>query len=270
MDQENATPDTSPQKKRRSKAAKPNGKEKAKGAGNGSAAAAATSKPGEQGTATQEQEESKAPAIWKRKSTAKERDRAGALVLKLQNEAHDMGAEAVIDALIAVVDTVPEFTVPHQWPGEGSEEYRQSPVIERIGLLLCRGCPKIDISGRRVTFLWRNTKNWTKQGAAVHAAGKSYGALLTHHSGGFMGAVIANYQILRLLNPRQKVRAIYKALRCLDENGTVIPNHFEGFYDELELFGTGTSPEDHRLARAVELASQRELPFPDVFEVEGH
>ena len=100
---------------------------------------------------------------------------------------------------------------------------------------------------------------------AVHAAPKSYGALLSFHSQGFSAAVVVNYQIFKLLNTRKKVRGIYKALRALDKNGVIIPNQFEGFYDELELFGTGTAPEDLHLARAVEVAQQRELPFADVF-----
>ncbi len=253
--------------KKRGRKPKANGKGKGKANGE----AAVTSKPGEQGTATQEPEPSdEPPTIWQRPDvTAKARKNADEVLRKLRSDAQDMGAEAVIDALIAVVDVVPELTIPHQWPGEASEEYRHAPTIETIGLLLCRGCPKIEISGRKVGFLWRNKKTWTKRGTAVHAIGKSYGALLTHHSGGFNAAVLVNFQIFRMLNTRQKVRAIYKALRCLDENGTVIANQFEGFYDELELFGTGTSPEDHRLARAVEVAQQRELPFADVFESEA-
>ena len=243
---------------------KPNGKAKPNGD------AAVTSKPGEQGVATQEPPADKPPPIWTRPDVSKkDLSNAGQVFKKLDSDAQDMKPEAVIDSLIAVVDVLPELTIPAQWPGEAREEYRHAPIVERIGLLLCRGCPNIEISGRKVGFLWRNKKTWTKRGAAVHALGKSYGALLAHHSGGFNAAVIVNFQIFRTLNTRQKVRAIYKALRCLDENGTVIPNHFEGFYDELELFGTGTSPEDHRLATAVVSAQQRELPFADIFENEA-
>ena len=98
---------------------------------------------------------------------------------------------------------------------------------------------------------------------AVHAAPKSYGALLSFHSQGFSAAVVVNYQIFKLLNTRKKVRGIYKALRALDKNGVIIPNQFEGFYDELELFGTATNAEDQFLARAVEKGLQVALPFAD-------
>lgn len=234
--------------------------EKLNGKANGAAAVA--SKPGEQGIATQDEpEESNAPTVWERQVGDVERKNAQAVLRNLENNAHDMGAEAVVEGLIAIVDVIPEFTVPHSWPGETSEEYRATPVIERIGLLLCRGCPKIEISGRKVKFLWRNKKTWTRRGQNVHAVAKSYGTLLRHESGGFNAAVIANYQIVKLLNTRKKVRAVYKALRSLDANGVVIPNQFEGFYDELELFGSQTSAEDQYLARAIEVAQQRELPF---------
>ncbi|MEE8551426.1 MAG: hypothetical protein V3T08_09265 [Gemmatimonadota bacterium] len=262
-DYANLTPKERAKAKR--KKTKPNGKAKANGG------AAVTSKPGEQGSATQEAEtKSEAPPIWTRPDvTKKDQANAEQLLHKLRSDAQDMKPEAVIDSLIAVVDVHKELTIPHQWPGEASEEYRHAPTIEAIGLLLCRGCPKIEISGRKVGFLWRNKKTWTKKGANVEAMGKSYGALLAYHSNGFNAAVIVNFQIFRMLNTRQKVRALYKALRCLDENGTVIANQFEGFYDELELFGTGTSPEDHRLATAVVSAQQRELPFADIFEDEA-
>ncbi len=258
-------------KKKAGRKARPNGKAK-KAKPNGEDAV--TSEPGEQGVATQDTEiadpSPDAPPIWVRpKASAEDRQRAEDVLHKLESDAQDMKPEDVIDSLIAVVDVLPDLTIPHQWPGEASEEYRHAPTIETIGLLLCRGCPEIEISGRKVGFLWRNKKTWTKKGANVEALGKSYGALLMYHSGGSNAAVIVNFQIFRTLNTRQKVRAIYKALRCLDENGTVIPNHFEGFYDELELFGTGTSPEDHRLATAVVSAQQRELPLADIFENEA-
>ena len=126
------------------KKAKANGKAKSNGA------AAATSKPGDQGVATQHAPaEDKAPPVWERPDVSKkDRTNAEAVFMKLESDAQDMGAEAVIDALVAIVDVFPELTIPHQWPGEAGEEYRESPVIERIALLLCRGCPKIQVSGR--------------------------------------------------------------------------------------------------------------------------
>ncbi len=227
-----------------------------------------TAKPGEQGVATQP-DEPKAPTAWKRETTEKERASAGEIANKLASDAQDMGAEAVVEGLIAVVDTLPEFTTPGTWPGASDEEFREAPVVAKIGLLLLRGSPKIEIGARRVQFLWRNKKTWTRGGVAVEAQGRSYGALATFQAGGAVGAVVVNYQLFKLMNPRRKVRAIYAALRSLDENGVVIPPQFTGFYDELELFGVGTAPEDARLARAIEAAQQRELPFADVFEEAG-
>ena len=127
---------------------KPNGKAKPNGD------AAVTSKPGEQGVATQEPPADKPPPIWTRPDVSKkDLSNAEQVFKKLDSDAQDMKPEAVIDALIAVVDVLPELTIPAQWPGEASEEYRHAPIVERIGLLLCRGCPNIEISGRKVGFL---------------------------------------------------------------------------------------------------------------------
>ena len=125
--------------------AKPGGP--ANGQANGAAAVA--SEPGEQGIATQDDVgEDKAPTVWERPVGAVEKKNAGEVLRNLESNAQDMAPEAVIDALIAVVDVHPELTIQHEWPGTAEEEYRESPIIERIGLLLCRGCPKIEISGR--------------------------------------------------------------------------------------------------------------------------
>lgn len=198
---------------------------------------------------------------WEREPTPEETENAGEVVSVLEAEAEEMGPEGTVDALIQVVDVHADFTVPNTWPGETDEEFREAPVLRRIGVLLAKASPKIEVSPYRVAFLWKNKKSWTRQGVQIRAQGKSLDGLTQFFTDGKVAAVIGNYQHFRLLNTRQKVASVYHALRSFDKDGAVIPNQFEGFFDELELFGTGTFQSDVALASAVSRAQERQLPF---------
>ena len=258
-------------KKGKKKASKPNGK--ANGVAHAAPpeeappAAEVTSEPGEQGIATQEEDGGEEPAkVWDRTPSQQEIALAADVLIELRNRAQEMGAEAVIDALLKVVDVHPSFLVPDQWPGDSDEFLLAADLVGEIGRFLCRGCSRIEISPNDVTFLWRNKKTWTKQGVQIRAQGKKLGELASFFSDGGRAVVIANYQLFRILNTRQKIAAIYHALRQLDTDGAIRPNQFEGFFDEVELFGTGTFTTDALLRRAIEHGAQRELPFEEAVD----
>lgn len=209
------------------------------------------------------------PQIWDRAPSQEEIVHAEKLLNTLKGSASDMGDEAVIDALVQIVDVHPNFRMPATWPVDAKTTLVEAPILEEIGKLLLRGCPKLEVSPMRVRFLWRNKKTWTVKGVAVHAQAKKLSELSRFYSKGAVAAVVANYQVFRLLNTRQKLRAIYHALRELDAEGTIKPPQFEGFFDEIELFGTGTNQTDAYLARAMERGGARKLPWteqPDFFE----
>lgn len=207
---------------------------------------------------------SDAPRIWNRTATQEEIARAEGVLQNLRDEAHDMGPEAVIDALLQIVDVHPDFKVPNQWPGKSDETLVAAPFIAEIGKLMLRGCPKLEVSPSKVVFLWRNKKTWTSGGVTVFTKPVSLGELSTYFAKGAVAAVIANYQMFRIINTRQKNERIYAALRRFDAEGVIQPVQFSGFYDQIQLFGTGTNESDVHLIRAIEQGSRREaqLPFP--------
>lgn len=227
-----------------------------------------TSEPGEQGIATQDEDEDQEEAEpFERNPTEQDTKVADELYGRLATEAHKMGAEEAIDALVRVVDVHPSFTLPGLWPGKADEALAEAPFLEKIGKVLCKACPKIEISIGQVRFLWKNQKSWTKKGVAIRAQGKTLSREAQFYADA-RAVVTGNWQLFRLMNTRQKLAAVYGALRRLDTDGNVQPNQFEGFFDEIELFGTGTFQTDALLARAIEHGAQRELPFeekPDEF-----
>lgn len=221
------------------------------------------SKPGEQGIATQENEPAKKPRVWDRSPTQQEIVFADDYLQKLRHDSQEMGAEGVIDALVKVLDVHPHFQMPHEWPGEAEDTLTKAPLLKSLGTFLAKGCAKIEISPTKVLWLWKNKKTWTKQGEQIRCQAKKLSDVGSHLAGGAVAVVIGNFQLFRLLNTRQKIAAIYHALRTLDAEGNIRPNQFEGFFDEIQLFGTGTFQTDVLLRRAIEHGAQRELPFEE-------
>lgn len=217
------------------------------------------SQPGDQGIATQEEDKESGP--WDRGATQKEIKTAHDVLRNLRDNVREMGAEAVVDALIQIVDVHPEFVTPTAFPGGSDEVYRTSTMIGQICSYLARGCPKIELSSGDVVYLWKNKKTWTRRGVAVRAEGKSLGPLASFFADGAKAAVIVNFQHFRFLNTQQKVAALYHALRGLDRHGNPLPPQWAGHYDELELFGTGTWQEDVSLRNSIERSQDRQLAF---------
>lgn len=222
--------------------------------------ASATSEPGEQGIATQDEDEEDEAEPFVRQVDKTELGLANDLYSDLQGGANDMLASEAVEKLLRVVDVHKNVCMPMDWPG-GEEKYRESSYLAWIGRILCRASAKIEVPGGQVLFWWKNVKSWTKKGVPVRAIGRSLGGGERFLAGGSTAVVMANYQMFRIMNTQQRVAAIYHALRMLSKEGAVRPPQFEGYFDELELFGVGTFEHDALLIRAVEAGLQTQLPW---------
>lgn len=200
--------------------------------------------------------------VWDRAPSQTDFDLAGEWLSRLEDGAHEMTPDQTVDALVKVVDVHPRFRMPQEWPGESDEVLHGSAILGDIGRFLLRGCrAKLEVSPRDVVFLWRNKKTWTSRGVEVRCKPKALSELERHQTGA-VAAVVANFRLFHHLTTVQKISAVYGALRRLDKKGKVIPPQFEGFFDELHLFGLGTFEADANLARAVELGRGRDDELP--------
>lgn len=233
-----------------------------------------TSKPGDQGIATQE--EDTAPAgvtLWDRAPSQEEFDLAGDLYRDLIDNARNYDPVKTVDHLLRVVDVHQAVRMPNTWPGDKDSEYHPSDYLAFIGRVLVRGCRQhLEVHAGRILFLWRNKEKWTRGGVTVRATARGLNPVERHISGEADVVLVANYPLFRYMNTRQKLQSIYHALRELDEKGKKIPAQIQvGFLDELTLFGLGTFKDDANLARAIEQAQERDLPWteqPSLFDQE--
>lgn len=216
--------------------------------------------PGEQGSATSEPELDTGgyEPPDRDELTQEDLKLADELVSELRTRAQELSAEQVVDKLVRVVDIHPSFLTPMSWPGADDETYRGAPIVGEIAGLLCRGCPHIEIHYRDLIPLWKNADSWKSRGRVIRSKEKSLSKFDRFLSDGAKATVIVNYQLFKTMNPLQKVFTVYQALRRLDRDGKTIPPHFEGFADELWIFGSRVFRELVTLKTAVEKASERE------------
>lgn len=217
-----------------------------------------TSEPGKQGSATVDDDEESEGLYQPPDPSQEELKLADELVSELRGP-DKLGAEAAVAKLIRVVDVHPEFVTPMSWPGESSDRYRESSVVDRIATLLCHHCVKVEISARDLICLWRNSKSWNRRGRVVRADARSV-PNIDQELLGAKAEVVVNYRLFRHQNPLQKVQTVYRALRVFDAEGSKRPYDFEGFLDELEVFGARTFEEGVRMERAFESAQEVKLP----------
>lgn len=212
------------------------------------------------GIATQPQE--KEEPVFVRSASQQEIVFSQDILERLQKGAQDMGAEAVVDALMQLVDVHPLYVMPADWPGTSDEVLHESEFVQGIVSFLCRGCSSIEVSPSDVVCLFKNQRTWSHRGVQIRAAAKRLDEVAAQETGK-KAAVIANFPVFQLLNTRAKVAAIYHALRSIDAGGSRKAPQVEGWIDEYMLFGTGTTQTDVQLARAIEIGSQRQLPFDE-------
>lgn len=210
------------------------------------------------------QDEPEAEAAWERDNDTQTKKVARAALKALKAGA--VGGEATVDLLMQCTDVVDPLTMPKKLAGGmGPEDERihPAPYLEAIGRYLLRGCGDLQLKPNQVQYGWKNVKTWTEAQAQVRVKGYRLDEAARWLAGDARIRVLllGNFQHLRLLNTRQRIASVYNALRERDENGRRLRAPVRVFTDELVLFGAGTFQADVELRRALDLASQRELPF---------
>lgn len=100
----------------------------------------------------------------------------------------------------------------------------------------------------RIHYVLRN-KVWEKGGKIVLGEMKRPSGLLKNYScADFI--VLLNLEMWQAMNPMQRVALVYHELRHGDQEGKLAPHDFEGFFDELRLFGTATYEDWNALGQA--------------------
>ena len=220
------------------------------------------SQPGDQGIATQDEGNGLAGDYEAPEPSEEELAVAATVFRELRDRVNDYGPEQTVEALIQAVDVVPELCRPEEWPGETDGEYHRAPQLDEIGALLLKGCrAKLPISPKHVVFLWRNKEKWTLRGVTVRSNTKSFDQRTSFLLKGRLAVVEINFHHWKTLNPLQKIFTVYHALREIDEDGASQHPDFEGYLDELEVFGPRVFRDMALLAASIERGSERELPY---------
>jgi len=187
----------------------------------------------------------------------------------LQSNAAEMGAQRVIDALIAIVDVHTLFRTPEIFSGSESpdEEDRYDPAapVAEIARFLARSTSKLEVNPNLLAFYFKDHEKWTSHGQKVHGKVKRFDGFLKHHLEGQLGAVIVNYHLWKTLNPRQKVFTVYRLLRELDAKGGKRAPDFVGYFEEPGLFGAGVLEEHVKMCRA--FAQEARLHVGEVYQL---
>lgn len=153
------------------------------------------------------------------------------------------------------------------WPG--GEEFAVAAAARMIGDAVIRHIHRLyPCRGYRIGYLFRDKKSWESKGRTVFGKCTKPSGPLQFFSR-FDYLVIINWRIWQGLNPWQRVALVYHELRHIDvdEQGkpTTQGHEWEGFFDELELFGAATYREWQALAHSVDnaarVSTQYDLPL---------
>lgn len=227
------------------------------------------SQPGEQGSATQDDDpEEQEAQPFTRPATEDQIANAKKVRLELSQRAQHLGPTVVAEMLLQCVDIDPLVTFPTAW-GHGEARYAKSEVLSRIGTIMLRGFhEKLELSPSDVEWRFRNSKNWTKQGVLVLCEAKIVPAWARDMTDDVKVVVFANFQAFRLMNTLRRVKAMYHALRGIDDEAHRIPPHFYGWYDELEIFGPMTFEDEVRLVNAIDRGKERRNQVAPEFQLD--
>jgi len=140
------------------------------------------------------------------------------------------------------------------WPqtADGEpEEYVKALVVQEIGEALMADIIRLSHLRRfTVHYLYRNKETWESKGRTVYGRMQRPSGLLRSYSEADF-IVLINWPIWQAMTPMQRVALVYHELRHGDLEGKVRGHDFEGFFDELSLFGTDTYRDWNMLAKAV-------------------
>ena len=238
------------------------GTEAAEEEGVGDVSLVGGSEPGDQGIATQDEGNGLAGEYEAPEPSEQELWAAAVAFQGFRERVNDYTPEQTVEALIQVIDVLPELCRPEEWPGAEDEEYHRAPQLDEIGVLLLKGCrAKLPISPKDVVFLWRNKEKWTLRGVPVRSNTKSFDTRTSFLLKGRLAVIEINFHHWKTLNPLQKVFTVYHALREIDEGGALQHPDFKGYLDELEVFGSRVFRDMALLAKSIERGSERALPY---------
>ena len=177
----------------------------------------------------------------------------------------------VCEELVPLADVLD----PDPWPHTDGEpdEFAVASAAAGIGSGLIEELVRLrHLRFHRIDYLMRNKKSWTSKGRTVFGKLKKPTGLVRWYSNADF-VVLLNWEVWERLNPMQRIALIYHELRHaeIDEGAASTRGHdFEGFFDELELFGTRTYEEWNRLAVATtqggDIAHQYSLSLLEGFE----
>jgi len=170
-------------------------------------------------------------------------------------ESHVGDVRKVVEALCETAEQPDPGTDP--WPHEDGEpvEFVQADNALEVGSGLIAGIRRLEhLHAYRIHYLFRFKENWSSKGKTVFGQMKRpTGLLKSYAEADFI--VLLNWSAWLAFNPMQRVALVYHELRHGDSDGKTQGHDFEGFFDELALFGTGTYRDWNSLARATELGS---------------
>lgn len=133
-------------------------------------------------------------------------------------------------------------------------EFVTAQNAEEVGGEMIRRILRLDaLVGFRIDYLFRFADSWEKNGKTVLGEMKKPSGLLKNYAGADF-VVLLNWEFWLKLNPMQRVALVYHELRHGAEHEgkpKIRPHDFEGFFDELTLFGTQTYEDWNALARSV-------------------
>lgn len=198
--------------------------------------------------------------------TAQEKKAATAVLAQVR-KTDILGPSAAVEALLQLVDVLPMFTPPKEWPGKEDEEYHEAKEVANMAEILVKGCKNLTINPDHLICLWRNKEKWEAGGKTVRGAAKSFPIRVRHLLQGKRACVEINYHHFKTLNPLQRIFSVYHEIRILDKNGGTQKPQFTGFYDEMEIFGSRVFREMMELARVIELGAEVTHPHQlSIFE----
>lgn len=156
----------------------------------------------------------------------------------------------VVEALSIIAEGEDPGTSP--WPTRGGDpvEYVQAENAREIGEELITRVRRLNhLRGYRIHYLFRHKETWEKSGRAIYGQMKRPSGLLKSYADADF-IVLLHWQAWDLFNPMQRVALVYHELRHGDAEGKIQAHDFEGFFDELRLFGVATYSDWNRLAAA--------------------
>lgn len=150
------------------------------------------------------------------------------------------------------------------WPQDrdgNHVEYVPARLAAAIGLRLIRGINRLGhVLLYDVDYVYRRKDRWESKGRTVFGQLQRPTGLLHHYSQRNY-VVLLNWQAWTAFSPWQQVALVYHELRHSEIDGKTRGHDFEGFFDEIELFGTGTYREWHRLAEAAGSGARVEVQY---------